>query len=113
MLDLGYGSFGRLVDWLVDPPLPPPGGLGAAHVHRQCPSWSPGPSIFQSCVRFDFGFNFGLVLNAFGGRLGLLLAPFWEPNSGQVGPKMCLDRFFLKNVDFHADLRFPMFFCFF
>jgi len=57
---------------------------------RACPpskrlsdGWSPGPLIFRSFVRFEFGLKFGLVLDLLGDRLELLLGSFWEPKSGQ------------------------------
>ena len=58
--------------------------------------WSPGPSIFRSFFRFDFGLDFGLVLAPFWARLGRLLGPFWEPKSGQVGPKIHLEAVFVQ-----------------
>ena len=73
-------------------------------------SWSPGRSIFRSFFRFDFGLDFGLVLDPFGGRLGLLLAPFWRPNRVKFGQKCVLSGHFVENADFHADLRFPILF---
>ena len=46
--------------------------------------------------------------------LGLVLAPFLAPklapNRPKIGARRLLRPFFFKNVDFHADLRFPMFF---
>ena len=84
---LGLKSFGCL----VDPLLPPQWAPGAAHVHSQCLAWSPGRSIFRSFVRFDLKLNFGLALDPFWGRLGLLLAPFWEPKSDQLSSKMKLE----------------------
>ena len=101
MLDLGYGS---LVDCLNLPPTPLPAGLGAAHVHPQSVSWSPGRSIFRSFFRFDFELNFGLVLGPSWARLGLLLAPFWEPKSGQVGPKMRLEAVFVRKRRFSRNI---------
>ena len=97
---------GLLVD-LVDPPLPPQWAPGAAHVHRQSVSWSPGPSIFRSFFRFDFGLDFGRILGPFWGRLGLLLAPFWEPNRVKLGPKCVLSRNFFENVDFSRNAVSP------
>ena len=73
----------------LNPPLPPRRGIWAAHVHPQSVLWSSGRSFFRSFFRFDFELNFGLVLDSFWGRLGLLLAPFWDPKSGHVGPKVC------------------------
>ena len=87
MLDLQYWS----LDCLVDPaPTPPVGTWG------QCVSWSPGPSIFRSFVRVDFGLDFGLVLGPFWARLGRLLGPFGEPKSSQVGSKMRLEPSFVR-----------------
>ena len=94
VLDLKYWSLGCL----VDPPQPPQWAPGAAHVHRQCLAWSPGRSIFRSFFRFDFGLDFGLVLGPFWARLGRLSAPFWEPKSGQVGPKMVLNHHFFASI---------------
>ena len=87
-----------LVFWLFSwsPAYPLQWAPGAAHVHRQCPSWSPGPSIFRSFFRFDVGLDFGLVLGPFWARLGRLLGPFWEPKSGQVGPKIHLEAVFVQ-----------------
>ena len=92
MLDLQYWFLGCL----VDPPQPPQWAPGAAHVHRQSLSWSPGPSIFRSFFRFDFDLNFGLVLGPIWGRLGLLLGSVWEAKSGQVGSKMRLEPSFVR-----------------
>ena len=96
VLDLKYGS---LVD-SIDPPLPPRRAIWAAHVHRQCLVWSSGRSIFRSFFRFDFELNFGLVLGPSWARLGLLLTPFWEAKSGQVGPKMRLEPLFVRKCRF-------------
>ena len=93
MLDLGYGSFGCLVD---TSPYPLPAGLGAQKCDCQNYPWSPGRSIFRSFFRFDFGLDFGLVLAPFWARLGRLLGPFWEPKSGQVGSKMHLEPSFVR-----------------
>ena len=38
------------------------------------------------------------------------LAPKLGPNRLKIASRRCLRRFFFKNADFHADLRFPMFF---
>ena len=92
MLDLGYGSLGSI----VDPPLPPRWALGAQKCEGQCLAWSLGPSIFRSFFRFDFELNFGVVLGPIWGRLGLLLGAFWEPKSGQVGPKTHLEPSFVR-----------------
>ena len=47
-------------------------------------------------------------------RLDLVLAPFLAPKLGQnrlkIAPRRFLRPYFFKNADFHADLRFPMFF---
>ena len=40
------------------------------------------------------------ILDSFWARLGFLLAPFWEPKSGQVGPKMRLERIFVRKYKF-------------
>ena len=105
MLDLGYGS---LILVLILPPTPLPAGLGTQKCEGQSVAWSPGPSIFRSFFRFDFELNFGLVLGPFWGRLGLLLVAFWEPKSGQVGPKCVLKRNFFENADFHETVVKPM-----
>ena len=91
MLDLGYGS---LVD-SIDPPLPPRRAIGAQKCDCQNYLWSPGRSIFRSFFRFDFELNFGLVLDPSWARLGLLLTPFWEAKSGQVGSKIAPAKRFL------------------
>ena len=92
MLDLKYGYFSPSIE---SPPAPP-AGLGATHVHRQNVPWTPGRSIFRSCFRFDLELDFGLVFGPFWAGLGLLLAPFWEPKSGQVGPKIHLEAVFVQ-----------------
>ena len=92
MLDLKYWSFGCL----VDPPLPPQWAPGAQKCEGQYVPWSPGPSIFRSFFGFDFGLDFGLVLGPFWARLGRLWDPFWEPKSGQVGPKIHLEAVFVQ-----------------
>merc|ERR1712023_323092 len=92
VLDLGYWSFGCLVDTPPTPQWVP----GAAHVHSQCLPWSPGRSIFRLFFRFDFGLDFGLVLGPFWARLGRLLGPFWEPKSGRVESKMRLEPSFVR-----------------
>ena len=47
-------------------------------------------------------------------RFGSVLAPFLAPKLGQnrlkIASRRRLRRLFLKNADFHADLRFPRFF---
>ena len=47
-------------------------------------------------------------------RLELVLAPFLAPklvqNRLKIASRRFLRPYFFKNVDFHADLRFPMFF---
>ena len=47
-------------------------------------------------------------------RLGLVLAPFLAPklaqNRLQIASRRFLRPYFFKNVNFHADLRFPRFF---
>ena len=78
------------------PPLPAQWAPGATHVHPQCVAWSPGPSIFGSFFRFDFGLDFGLVLAPFWARLGRLLGPLLEPKSGQVGSKINLEAVFVQ-----------------
>ena len=60
VLDLGYWSLGCL----VDPPQPPQWAPGAPKCEGQCVSWSPGPSIFRSFFRFDFGLDFGAGLRS-------------------------------------------------
>ena len=104
MLDLGYGSFGCLVD---TSPYPLPAGLGAQMCEGQNYPWSLGRSIFRSFFRFDFELDFGLVLDPFWTRLGPLLKSFWEPKSGQVGSKMRLERSFFRKCRFS---RGPTFF---
>ena len=42
--------------------------------------------------------------------LASFLAPKLAPNRPKIGPRRLLRPCFFKNVDFHADLRFPMFF---
>ena len=93
-----------LLGCLVDPPLPPQWAPGAAHVHSQCLSWSPGRSIFRSFFRFDFGLDFGLILGTFLARLGRLLGPFWEAKSGQVGSKMRLEPSFYRKRRFSRQI---------
>ena len=44
----------------------------------------------------DLRLSFGLVLDPLWPRLGALLAPFWEPKSGQVGSKMHLEPSFVQ-----------------
>ena len=55
-----------------------------------------------------------MIFDRFLVRLGLVLAPFLAPKLGQnrlkIASRRCLRRLFLKNADFHADLRFPMYF---
>ena len=50
-------------------------------------------------------------------RFGLVLGASWEPfgspNRVKLGQKCILSSHFFENADFHADLRFSMFFCFF
>ena len=50
--------------------------------------------------------RFGLVLGAF-------WDPFWSPNRVKFGQKCVSSAYFFENVDFHADLRFPMVLAFF
>ena len=85
---------------MILPPTPLPAGLGAPDVHCQSLSRSLGRFIFRSFFRFDFGLNFGLVLGPFWARLGLLLAPLWEPKSGQVGPQIRLEAAFFQKCRF-------------
>ena len=67
----------------------------------------PGRAIFRfDFLGFDFGLDLGLVLGPFWARLG---RPFGGPNRVKLDPKSILKRYFFKNVNFHADLRFPMF----
>ena len=58
--------------------------------------------------------KFDIIFDLFLVRLGLVLAPFLAPKSTQNRLKIASRRFlrpyFFKNADFHADLRFPMFF---
>ena len=100
MLDLQYWSLGCL----VDPPLPPQWAPGVAHVHRQCLSRSPGPSIFRSFFRFDFELDFGLVLGPSWARLGL---PFGRSNRVKLGPRCILNCSFFENVDFSKIILKP------
>ena len=101
----------RLI-WLI-PPYPPSGHL------------VPRMSILNACHGalggpfFDhfFASILNSILDAFWIRFELVLGSFWtsfgSPNRVKLDPKSILKRYFFKNVDFHADLRFPMFFCFF
>ena len=83
---------------LLIPPTPQ-WAPGAAYVHRQSLPWSPGRSNFRrTFFRLHFGCYFGLVLDPFWGRLGLLLDLFWEPNSSQVGTKMRLESSFFSKT---------------
>ena len=88
-------GIGLLVD-LLSPPLPPPVGTWG----RACPppmrAMEPWAVHFSIFFRFDFGLDFGLVLGPFWARLGRLLDPFWEPKSGQVGPKIHLEAVFVQ-----------------
>ena len=47
-------------------------------------------------------------------RFGTHFGSIWEakidPNRAKLGPRRLLKRYFFKNADFHADLRFPRFF---
>ena len=66
--------------------------------------WAVHFSIF---CRFDFELNFGLVLDPFWARLGLLMDPFCAPKSGQVGTKSHLESpWFLKMSIVHDMLFF-------
>ena len=55
-----------------------------------------------------------MIFNRFLVRLGLVLAPFLAPkllqNRAKIASRRFLRPYFFKNADFHADLRFPMFF---
>ena len=55
-----------------------------------------------------------MIFDRFLVRLGLVLAPFLAPklvqNRLKIASGRLLKRFFFKNADFHADLRFPRFF---
>ena len=53
-------------------------------------------SFFDNVCCFDFGLNFGLVLDPVWGCLGILLAPFWELKSGQVKEQMRLECLFVR-----------------
>ncbi len=53
---------------------------------------------------------FDRFLIRFGSILGLFWAPKSVQNRPQIGPRRFLRAYFFKNADFHADLRFPMFF---
>ena len=57
-------------------------------------------NAFFNVFRFDFGVDFGLVLGPFWARLGLLLASFWEPKSGQVEHKIRLEAVFFQKCRF-------------
>ena len=56
----------------------------------------------------------GSNLDSFWVRFGLVLGPFWtpfgSPNRVKLGQNCVLSGHFFENADFHADLRFPMFF---
>ena len=62
-------------------------------------------SILDSILD-SFSMGFGLVLGSF-------LTPFGRPNRVKLDQKSVLKRYFFKNVDFHADLRFKWFLAFF
>ena len=80
--DLGYES---LVLVLKPPQTPPEGPQGRACLGANVPHPPLGRSMLRSIYRFDFDFDFGLVLDSSWARLGLLMAPFSELKSGQVG----------------------------
>ena len=88
--DLQHRALRSLVVSIESPPLPPPAGLGVQKCVGQNYLWSLGPSILRSFFQFDFELNFGLVLGSSWARFGLLLIPFWEAKSGQVGTKIAL-----------------------
>ena len=57
------------------------------------------------------------ILDSFWIRFGLVLDLFWIPfgssNRVKLGQECVLSGNFFENADFHAGLRFSMFFCFF
>ena len=59
----------------------------------------------------------GSILGSFWIRFGLVLDLFWIPfgssNRVKLGQECVLSGNFFENADFHADLRFPMFFLLF
>ena len=101
--------------WLIRliPPYPPDGLLGlrmstlnACHGALGRPFFD---HFFESILKS--------ILNSFWVRFGLVLGSFWPPfgssNRVKLGTKCILNRHFLENVDFHADLRFPRFLAYF
>ena len=109
MLDLKYWSFGCL----VDPPLPPSGHPGPKCVKVKACHGALGGPFFDHF----FASILDSILDSFWIRFGLVLDLFWIPfgssNRVKLGQECVLSGNFFENVDFHADLRFPMFFCFF
>ena len=107
MLDLKYGSLGSLVSPY------PSGHLGPRmSTVKECHGALGGPFFDHFFVSI-----LGSILVSFWIRFGLVLGSFWisfgSPNRVKLDPKSVLKRYFFKNDNFHADLRFPMFFCFF
>ena len=102
---------GELTPWLGNnlfSPYPPRRASGPKSVRAKAWHGALGGPFFDHF----FASILDSILDSSWVRFGLVLGSFWHafgsPNRVKLDTKSVLKRYFFKNVDFHADLRFPM-----
>ena len=93
------------------------GGAGGETVKFDFSRWAAFSDFFRILGSF-FGLFFGSFFVLFfvgflivlGRHLGSFLGAKIDPRRAKLGSRRLLKRYFLKKVNFHADLRFPRFF---
>ena len=66
--------------------------------------------FFRSKIVLKINMFFDRFWLRFGTHFGVIWEAKIDPNRAKLGPRRLSKRYFFKNADFHADLRFPMFF---